>query len=51
MMLARGFFVLSILAVISSASAGFLVPQAQGQGPDTAQPPAQERYFGPSQFA
>lgn len=49
MMVARGFFIISVLAVISSASAGLIVPPAQGQ--DQARPPAQERYFGPSQFA
>ncbi len=52
MMLARGFFVISVLAVLSSASAGFIAPPAQGQpGPSGATPPAQEPYYGPSQFA
>lgn len=59
MVLARGFFVISVLAVLSAASAGFVMPPAQsGQGPSLqpgqqqgqpATPP--DRYFGPSQFA
>lgn len=56
MMLARGFFIISVLAVISSASAGLIAPTAQGYGQgqhrqDQAQPPEPDRYFGPSQFA
>ncbi|MBA4788837.1 MAG: hypothetical protein AB1698_15695 [Pseudomonadota bacterium] len=59
MVLARGFFVISVLAVLSSASAGFVMPPAQGgQGPspqpvlEQGQPTSTpDRYFGPSQFA
>ncbi|MEW6255618.1 MAG: hypothetical protein AB1592_06650 [Pseudomonadota bacterium] len=52
MMLARGFFVISVLAVLSSASAGFIAPPAQGEPTQKGvSPPAQEPYYGPSQFA
>ncbi|WP_127090734.1 hypothetical protein [Aquabacter cavernae] len=60
MVLARGFFVISILAVLSSASAGFISPPPhsapgyapqQEHGQEQGQPLAPERYFGPSQFA
>lgn len=49
MMLARGFFVISVLAVISSASASLLGPAPAGAS--DGQPPATERYYGPSEFA
>lgn len=50
MMLARGFFVISVLAVISSASASLLGPAPAGAS-GSSQPPASERYYGPSEFA
>lgn len=49
MMLARGFFVVSVLAVISSASASLL--GSAPAGASGKQPPATERYYGPSEFA
>ncbi len=49
MLLARGFFVISVLAVISSASASLITPApAAGTAPEQ---PQHQPYYGPSQFA
>ncbi|MEP9380311.1 hypothetical protein ABLE91_26660 [Aquabacter sp. CN5-332] len=49
MALARAFVIISLLAVISSASASLLAPHSSA-GPDQP-PPKPERYYGPSAFA
>ncbi len=49
MLLARSFFVISLLAVISSASASLITP-APAASPAPEQPQHQP-YYGPSQFA